>query len=185
MKRHEEAIAESRRGVALDPVSPLSNNNYAMILWRARRFDEAIEATRHVLDLDPNFINAYWWQGMSYAAKRDFPNAIASLTKGLNLNDGPLFRALLGHVYGRAGDRAKAREALERLTGFARQRFVSPVDFAVVYAGLGDANATFEWLEKAYKARATRIHELPAAYFDEFHSDPRYTPLLKRVGLPV
>ena len=66
----------------------------------------------------------------------------------------------------------------------ARQRHVSPMDFADVYAGLGDADSTFKWLEKAFQARAARIHELPAPTFDSFRMDPRYADLMRRVGLP-
>jgi len=155
-----------------------------MLLWRARRYDEAIREAQQALDLDPNFINALWWQGLSYAGKRDLPNSIACLTRAIGMNDGPLFRALLGHVYGRAGERAKALRILEELATMSRQRYVSPVDFAVVHAGLGDAGSTFHWLEKAYNTRATRIHELPLPYFDSLRSDPRYADLRRRVGLP-
>ena len=59
------------------------------------------------------------------------------------------------------------------------------MDFAFIHAGLGDADATFGWLEKAYQARATRIHELPWMYFDSFRADPRYSDLMRRVGLPL
>ena len=59
------------------------------------------------------------------------------------------------------------------------------MDFAVVYAGLGDADSTFQWLEKAYRARATRIQELRSMYFDSVRSDPRYAGLMRRVGLPL
>jgi len=140
---------------------------------------------QQALDLDPNFINAFWWQGMSYAGKRDFPKSIAGLTRAVGMNDGPLFRALLGHVYGRAGDRAKALGMLEEVTTLARERYVSPVDFAVIYAGLGDADSTFLWLEKAYQSRATRVGELGSMYFDGLRSDPRYADLMRRVGLPL
>ena len=184
-RRYDEAIMESGRALALDPVSPVSYNNRGMIFFRARRYDEAIRASQQALDLDPSFINALWWQGLSYAGKRDFPKAIACLTRATAMNDGPFFRALLGHVYGRAGDRSKALGILDELTAMATQRFVSPIDFAVVYAGLGDTDSTFQWLEKAYQARVVRIHELPSMYFDSLRSDPRYADLMRRIGLPL
>jgi TolB-like protein/DNA-binding winged helix-turn-helix (wHTH) protein/Flp pilus assembly protein TadD len=185
MGRYDEAIAESGRAIALDPVSSGSYGNRAMIFFRARRYDEAIQAGQQALDLNPSFVNALWWQGLSYAGKRDFPKSIALLTKAAGMNKGPLFRGLLGHVYGRAGDRAKAGGILDELAAMSKQRFVSPMDFAVVYAGLGDADSTFHWLEKAYQARATRIQELRCMYFDSVRSDPRYAGLMRRVGLPL
>jgi TolB-like protein/DNA-binding winged helix-turn-helix (wHTH) protein/cytochrome c-type biogenesis protein CcmH/NrfG len=185
MGRYEEALAESGRTLALDPVSPLSIINRAMLFFRARRYDEAIRASQQALELDPQFINAFWWQGLSYAGNRDFSKAIASLTKAVSMNDGPLFRALLGHVYGRAGEKAKALGILKELTTMSTQRYVSPMDFAVIFAGLGDVDSTFQWLENAYETRATRVHELPWMYFDSVRSDPRYSDLIKRIGLSM
>jgi TolB-like protein/DNA-binding winged helix-turn-helix (wHTH) protein len=185
MGRYDDALAESGRALALDPVSPISHGNRGMLFFRARRYDEAIRASQEALDLDPNFINALWWQGLSYAGKRDFPKSIACLTKALGMSDGPLFRGLLGHVYGRAGERAKAGDILDELATMSKKRYVSPADFAVVYAGLGDAEATFQWLEKAYQARDARLQQLRSMEFDSVRSDPRYADLMRRVGLPL
>lgn len=98
---------------------------------------------------------------------------------------GPLFRGYLGNVCGRAGDRPKALGILDELVNMSRQRSVSPMDFAVAYAGLGEADSTFYRLEKAYQAHASRIHELPSIYYDSVRSDPRYAKLARRVGLPL
>jgi tetratricopeptide (TPR) repeat protein len=185
MGRYEEALSESGRAIALDPVSPLSISSRGMLLFRARRYDEAIRASEQALELDPQFINALWWQGLSYAGKRDFSKAIASLTKAVSMNDGPLFRALLGHVYGQAGEKAKALGILKELTTMSTQRYVSPMDFAVVFVGLGDVDSTFQWLENAYETRASRVHEVSWMYFDSVRSDPRYSNLIRRLGLPV
>src|ERR1035437_7066360 len=103
------------------------------------------------------------------------------------MNDGPLFRALLGHVYGRAGNRAKALVILDELTimRMAKQRFVSPMDFALGYAGMVDAKLTFQWLEAAYQSRDSQIHELRSMEFDSVRQDPRYADLMRRIGLPL
>jgi TolB-like protein/DNA-binding winged helix-turn-helix (wHTH) protein len=183
--REGQALEEMRKALQLDPVSPLSHSGHAMLLFRLRRYDEAIRISQHALELDPSFVNALWWQGLSYAGNRDFPKSIACLLKGIGMSEGPLFPALLGHVYGRSGERSKALGIVNQLTAMATKRFVSPVDFAIIHAGLGDANSTFAWLEKAYQARATRIQELPSMYFDSVRSDPRYADLLRRVGLPA
>jgi tetratricopeptide (TPR) repeat protein len=157
-----------------------------MVFFRSRRYDEAIQSSRKALDLEPAFVNALWWEGLSYAGKGDFPKAIAVLTKAVGMNDGPLFQALLGYAYGRAGDRAKALAIVDELTRIrmAKQRFVSPMDFAIVYAGMGDRNLTFQWLENAYQARETRIHQLRSMEFDSVRTDPRYADLMRRIGLP-
>ena len=184
MGRYDDALAESGRALALDPLSANALGNRSMLLWRARRYDESIRVSQQALDLDPNFVNALWWQGLSFAGKGKFAEAVTSLTKAAGMSNGPLFRALLGHVYGLAGDKPKALGALNELVTISKTRFVSPMDFAKVYAGLGDANSTFLWVEKACQDRAVGVVELRSPYFDGFHSDPRYAGFLRRVGLP-
>ena len=75
--------------------------------------------------------------GLSYAGKGEFSKSIACLNRAIAMNDGPLFRALLAHVYGRAGEKAKALNILGQITAMSSQRYVSPVDFAWIHAGLG------------------------------------------------
>jgi TolB-like protein/DNA-binding winged helix-turn-helix (wHTH) protein len=185
MERYNEALAESERALRLDPVSPQSLNVRAMLLFRARRYDDAIRVAHQALELDPAFVNALWWEGLSHAGKRDYSKSIARLTVAAKTNDSPIFRGALGHVYGLAGQKGKAIQMLEELTAMSKQRYVSPVDFAILYAGLGDVDATFRWLENAYQTRATRVHELKFMYFDNLRPDPRYADLARRVGLPI
>jgi tetratricopeptide (TPR) repeat protein len=185
MGRHDEALAQVEQARRLDPVSAMSNGFHAMILFRARRYDDAIRAAQQALELDPAFVNALWWQGMSYAGKQDYPQSIACLTRAVQMSDNPLFRALLGNVYGLAGQRSKALRLLEEHTEISKQRYVSPVDFAIIYAGLGDVDAAFRRLEEAYQTRSPRIHELTFMYFDRIRSDARYPELVRRVGLPI
>ena len=184
MGRYSEAIEESGRALALDPISPIAHNNRAMVFFRARRYDEAIGAAREALELDPSFVNAIWWQSVAYAGNHDYSTSIMSLERALSMSHGPVFRALLGHVYALAGERKKALGTLEELKALSKEGYVSPVDFAIVYSGLSNADSTFEWLEIAYRARATRLLELPSMYFDNVRSDPRYSDLMKRMGIP-
>ena len=185
MGKHDEALAEVERALRLDPVSPQSRNVHAMLLFRARRYDDAIRVAHQALEFDPAFVNALWWEGMSYAGKQDYSKAIACLSRAAETSNHPIFLALLGHVYGLAGQRDKALRILKEHTATSRRRYVSPMDFAIIYAGLGDVDAVFHWLEDAYRTRATRIHELPTMYFDSIRSDPRYPDLVRRVGLPI
>jgi hypothetical protein len=59
------------------------------------------------------------------------------------------------------------------------------VNFALVYAGLGDADSTFLWLNKAYQTHSVAIRDLPSMCFDSLRSDPRYGELMRRVGLKI
>ncbi len=183
--RLDQGLEESQRAIALDPVSPISHNNRAMLLFRARRFEEAIRVSEQCLELDAHFANGFWWQGMSYAGLGEFAKALERLKIGLSMAEGPVFRALLGHVYGLSGEPDEAGKMLREIEGIAAQRYVSPVDFAILHAGLGAQDATFGWLEKAYQERSPRVHELPSMYFDGLRANPRYGDLMRRVGLPA
>jgi tetratricopeptide (TPR) repeat protein len=183
MERHDEALSESARAVALDPVSAISHNNRAMLLWRARRYDEAIREAQVALDLEPGHVNALWWQGLAFAGKGDFQNSLATLQRGLETSHAPMFVGSLGFVHGLSGDSKKAHRALDELHNMAKTRYVSPANFATVYAGLGEAGAVFLWLEKAYEARDGRVQQLVWPIFDRFRNDPHYQNLKNRIGL--
>jgi TolB-like protein/DNA-binding winged helix-turn-helix (wHTH) protein len=184
MGRQDEAIAEAKRAQELDPISVSSNTLLGMILYRARRYDESIEACQKALELDPTHPNALWFQALAHEQKHEIPDAIAELKEAVSISDTPLYRALLANAYALAGERAKALSALDELKALSQQRYVSPLDIAVVYTGLGDRNSAFQWLEKAYQERTMRIQELPEPIFDSLRSDPRFRDLMRRIGLP-
>lgn len=183
LELHEEALSESARAVSLDPVSAISHNNRSMLLWRARRYDEAIREAQVALELDPSHVNALWWQGLAHAGKLEFAQSLACLRRGYEMSGAPLFAGSLGYVYGLCGETEKALSALGELHSMAQSRYVSYVNFATVCAGLGDAGATFTWLEKAYEARDGRVQQLVQPYFDRFRTDPRYAELKRKTGL--
>ncbi len=106
--------------------------------------------------------------------------AIAALQKAEQLSKGgsaPM--SALAHVYAVAGRRAEAEQVLSRLLRLHEQKLVSPLYVAVVYAGLGDREQTFGWLEKIRGQRiVTLIRTDPR--FDPLRDDPRFDALLPR-----
>src|SRR5262249_41708897 len=59
--RHEAAIAEHERAIALDPMSLIASANLARGLYWARRYDDAIAQARRTLEADPHFGVAQFW----------------------------------------------------------------------------------------------------------------------------
>ncbi len=87
----------------------------------------------------------------------------------------------LAHAYAGARRREDGLRILEEVRGSA----IDPLVVAYVYAALRDANAAFEWLEKAYERRQLTvpwIRVVPS--LDPLRSDPRFQDLLRRIGLP-
>jgi len=65
----------------------------------------------------------------------------------------------------------------------AKHRFVPSDLIAVVYAGLGDKDKAFEWLEKAYRQHYFHILIKIDPKFKTLRSDPRFADLLRRMGV--
>jgi tetratricopeptide (TPR) repeat protein len=114
-----------------------------------------------------------------------FREALMEYEKYFAVNHGST-RALgyLGHARGRLGDRSQALWVLEELRALSKQRFVSAYYFALVYAGMGEKDQAFAWLEKACEERAGQVVFLKVdVEWDPLRSDPRFAGLVRRVGL--
>jgi hypothetical protein len=75
------------------------------------------------------------------------------------------------------------------LSEFLRQsktRYVSPYMIATVYAGLGDKDKAFEYLENAYQEKSSDLPYFLRAdlRIDNLRSDPRFQDLLRRMNFP-
>ena len=113
-----------------------------------------------------------------------FQDSIAEYQRAKQLNDDPRMLGLLGHAYAVSGQRDEALETLDQLKQNAGQRYVSGFSFALVYAGLGEKDQAFQWLEKSYQDRAPDMVQLKVdPMLDSLHSDPRFADLVKRMGL--
>lgn len=183
--RSEQAEVEAKRQLDLDPVSPLANYQMGVQLYRARRFDQAIEQGRKALELDPNFPLTNWLLGSACLGKGMFREALMEYEKYLALSHGSaLALGYVGHARGRLGDRGQALRVLGELRALSKQRFVSAYYFALVYAGMGEREQAFAWLEKACEERAGQIVFLKVdVEWDPLRSDPRFADLVRRVGL--
>ena len=93
--------------------------------------------------------------------------------------------AALGYAYVVAGQRNEAEEVLHQLETIATQRYVSPVDMAMLHVGLGSMDQAVEYLEKAYDEHADRMSWIKVnPVFDPLRSDSRFQALLQRMNFP-
>ncbi len=184
--RSEEAIAVMKRAQEVDPLSLIMLAAAARPYYNARRYDEAIAQSQKALEIDSTFGRAHYWRGLSYEhlprpadAIREFEQLSARAPMSLHL-------AALGHAYAVGGQRGKAEKVLKELQARSDTSYVSPFDFATLYAGLGDRARTLEWLEKAYARRVPYLVFLAVdPQFDAFRADPRFRDLVRRIGLTV
>ncbi len=183
--RHDEALAEARRGMDLDPLNFMLGFRMARALYLARQFDGAIEQCKKMLDMEPGFALAHWQLGQAYAEKGMYREALAELEKDKALTHGhPRSLAYMGNILARSGERSRALQVLEELKGVSKQKYAYSLSFARIYAGLGDKEQAFAWLEKGYEERSTPLYFLKVdPIWDPLRSDPRFNDLLRRIGL--
>jgi serine/threonine protein kinase/tetratricopeptide (TPR) repeat protein len=186
MGRLKEALPEVKRALELDPLSLVINRNLAEAFYCGREYDQAIEQFRKTLGLDPNFVTAHATLGDAYVQKSMYKESIVEFEQALVISSGNT-QALsgLGHAYAAAGRRPEAQTVLDKLNLLSKQRYVSAGFRARIYAGLGEKDLAFEWLEKAYADRNINAGvgiKLDPVY-DPLRSDPRFQDLLRRMNL--
>ncbi len=156
--RFDEAKLALKQALEIDPLSPMVNSIAGRTYYFARQYDAAIEQYRKTLDIEPNFWVAHLFLGQAYAQKgrKWYPEAVARFEEARKLYPGNLeSRASTGYVYA-----------------------------TIVHAGLGEKAEAFAALEKAYEDRSWLITTLKInPLFDNLSTDPRFTDLLRRMGL--
>src|SRR5262249_36081710 len=85
----DEAIAEAKRAVELDPLSLVINSDLGVDYFFARRYDEAITQLRKTLEMDPGYYYGYVNLGQALDLKGARDAAIAEYQKARALNDDP------------------------------------------------------------------------------------------------
>ena len=183
--RIDESIAASNRARELDPFSLSISAQRGFLFENARRYDEAIEQLRNVIAMDSNHYQALWILGHTYAANKQFDEAVAAAEKAVDVSQRtPGALGMLGLAYGLAGRKAEATKILNELLNLNKTRYVTPAAFVNVYVGLGDKEQAFIWLEKAYQERSNYVAYLKVfPLLDPLRSEPRFADLVKRVGL--
>ena len=182
--RFDEALAESERARALDPLSTIIAADNGAIYYYARQYDRAVARFQSVLDVDPAngrahlIVDAYTQQGR-------YQQALDTIQQWRRLGDGPWIWAKLALVYGRSGDRARARQALRKIAASNRpwDLDLTPL-LDTAYAGLDDREQRLRVLEGAYRAHGN----LPTTFkvdpiYDPLRGDPRFQAMLRGAGL--
>jgi tetratricopeptide (TPR) repeat protein len=187
MGRSDEAIAERKLAQELEPLSLTINFELGMGFYFAHDYDQAIEQFQKTLELDQNFLPPRAFLPAAYEQKGMYSEAIAEFKKPSPLlapAESTLLKAGLGHVYGVIGKKSDARMMLDELTRLSAQEYVPGTNFALIYAGLGEKDKAFAWLDKGYEQRAFQLQWIKLdARWDNLRSDPRYQDLLRRIHL--
>jgi Flp pilus assembly protein TadD len=191
MGRFDEAMAEAQLAQRLDPLSPLLNIYLAQQHMINGEVDAAMEAATKTLELDPAFAETHRTLGVFYRRTGRYSEAIAAFEKALELSARQSFAlADLGLCYVVAGKKAKAQAILQELEEKYYKHEALGQNIANVYAALGERDLAFTWLEKDFQARSGFLPNIVhgGEHFEimreKLSSDPRWSDLLRRIGLP-
>ena len=114
-----------------------------------------------------------------------YEEAITEYQEALMISGGgTILSALLGHAHALSGNLAEAIKIIDKLKEQSERQDVPAFNIALIYAGLGETDLTFEWLDRAFAERSSWLVSLNVEpMLDSLRSDPRFTALLSRLGL--
>jgi eukaryotic-like serine/threonine-protein kinase len=185
--RRNEALEEVAKSRTLDAANPFNFMNEAGVYYHSRDYGALLDVSRKLVALNPDSWLCHYYLAVGYDGLNRPFEAIPEYQKAVDLSQGDLDAfAGLAHAFAAEGQRAKAENILHKLLQQSKISYVSPYMIAAIYAGLGDKQKAFAFLERAFRERSPDI-----AYFlradlriDSLRSDPRYADLLRRMGLP-
>jgi serine/threonine-protein kinase len=185
MGRFEEALAEGRAAIDLDPASVSIRRSLGWLQYYARRNEAALDNLRRALAMDPTAEETHRLLGLVYMEQGMHDEAAASFKEALTLSrNKALAFAGLGQVAARRGRLEEAEAVLKEMHDRARSGYVSPVALTNLYTALGDADAAFDWLERAYRERRGWLAYLKVEpTLDPLRRDPRFQGLLEQMRL--
>lgn len=185
MGRGEEGLAEMKRAVEVDPMSPVFHMDLGWQYWDLGQSDKAIEEARKSLELNPKFPLAHLLLGLVHAERGRYAEAIAAHQQAAQSD--PEFSWGLAQTYARAGRKDAALRMVAEI-----KKHPSPMSdwgLAQVYASLGDREEALHWLEQGFQDRFSWMPWLIRKDaglqrpFKDFNRDPRYQDLLRRMKL--
>jgi serine/threonine protein kinase/Tfp pilus assembly protein PilF len=183
--RHDEALASVRKALEIDPLSLPINSQLCWILYTSRRYDAAIQQALRALEMDQSFGLTHYWLGLSYLQTQRFDQAIECFQTTYKVAAANLLAlSAIGHTNAVAGRRKAAEQIIKQLTDAAKERYVSPFNFVLVYLGLRDYETALDWLDKCIDDRAFWMAFLRSdPIFDPLSEHARFKRLFATVGL--
>jgi tetratricopeptide (TPR) repeat protein len=183
--RRAEALAKVAKVRELNP--GWTFNVESQIYYLQRDYRAMVEAGRQSVASNPGSWLRHYFLAVGYEGSGQRQEAIPEYQKAVELSQGDTDpTAGLAHAYAVSDQRASAEKILRELLQKSKTSYVSPYMIGTIYAGLGDKNKAFEFLERAYQVRSPDIPYFLKAdlRIDNLRSDPRFQDLLRRVGLP-
>lgn len=182
----EEALRQLKQAQQLDPLSLVTQVHIGWVYFYSGQYDLAIDQYNRVLEMDPGYFWARAHLSQAYEQKGMYVQAIAELQQVLERSsETSKARHLAGmaHVYGVSGRSGEAKGILDDLLRLGKERPVSPYSIALVYAGLGDGEQAFAWLNRAVERHTGLLVRLRFDHrFKKLRNDSRFEKILSQIN---
>lgn len=181
----DQALVEGLTAVELDPGSVAARRAVAWTYIYGRRYDQARLQLERAIAMNPTAEETYREMGVAASLEGDHEDAIRVLRDAVQMPEaGSYTRAWLAYALARAGQEAEARAILRSLEEQRSQGYVSPVAFATIHLGLGEAELAIDWAERAYEERRgwlayVRVNPV----MDPMRGHPRFEALVAKMKL--
>ena len=189
MGRRAEALQMAKRTRELDPRSPYLAVLEADYLLQYEQYDAAITLYEYATRLEPQNPNGHFGLSEAFARQGRFDEAIEARRHAHAVAGDDALATALKTAKGEQGYRAIEQAWVQVQLGELKERsatgYVSPLDFARVYAQLGEPDLAFKHLDEAFEHRAPGLVFLKVdRAWDAVRKDARFEAAVRRVGLP-
>ncbi len=184
--RMRDAQTQLRRATELDPLSPIAFGSFGLVLGASRRADTSIVAAKRSVELDSTLLVTRFMLGTVYLEAGRVAEAIPQLESAAQLDTtSATTMGLLGYAYARAGKTPRASEIARDLEARVGKATSAGPAAARVYVALGQNDRALDLLERAAADHDVFFssESLTETFFDPIRGTPRFTALLKRVGI--
>jgi serine/threonine protein kinase/Tfp pilus assembly protein PilF len=179
--RFEEASVAIRRALEIDPLSPVSNQQNAQLLFYERKYDESETLSKKNVELDPNYWYAHLQLFYVYRMKRDYASAIEELARLQDSRGEPDAAKFIRESFA-GGD---WHRFLKRITADRSRLKLYPYFVATFFAELGEKDRAFAMLNEAIETKDQHTGQMKVdAFMDPLRDDPRFHEVLNRAGFP-
>jgi TolB-like protein/Flp pilus assembly protein TadD len=184
--RLDEAIAEGKRSLELEPLDLNHGANLSGLYFYARRYDEALEHARQVHSLDANFIVGRWALSQALIEKGMHGEAIELNENALQTDPtNPVYLRFAGIAYAKAGRRQDAERIVDRFREIAKSQYVMSYHIGLIYSVLGDNDKAISELETSVSERDYLLPRIKVEPFlDPLRGDPRFDAIVRRLNFP-
>jgi len=186
--RIADTLRAIEKALELEPMALQLRHHLAWFLLLSRRYDEVLEQTRQIIELDAGYPFAYFWRGIALERMSRYAKAEENLRRAIELFGGgisPPFSGALAHCLAGAGRTDEAQDILMELENLPKHQYAEAFAFSLVHLGLGNHDKALHYLEQGADSRSAWLttHIVGDARLDPLRATPRFQQLLARMGL--